>query len=230
MNSDLRSILARIAPSPRHRLDVSSLIREGTRRRRRRYLGYSLLGVAMVLVIAFVVPDIARETRDDGGLGPAQVPGESLSPSPTTRDVDGCPLTIPPRPGFVPPEPYPPEPPFEQAWYGTPALWTLLDLTGQVWRVPVGKHGSVGDKTLWFSESFSTAQGEDFSGDADITVTAVRLDGSAPKVVEEGGVPSFNRDIKNFMLVALGLPEPGCWEVTGRYQGTELSYVLLVED
>jgi hypothetical protein len=86
----------------------------------------------------------------------------------------------------------------------------------------------VGDKTLWFSESFSTAEGEDFSGDADITVTAVRLDGSAPTVVEEGGVPSFNREIKNFMLVGLELPEPGCWEVTARYKRAELAYVLQV--
>ena len=88
----------------------------------------------------------------------------------------------------------------------------------------------MGDKTLWFSENFSTAEGEDFSGDADITLTAVRLDGAAPKAVEEGGGPSFNRDIKNFMLVGLGLPEPGCWQVTASYKGAELSYVLLVED
>lgn len=141
-------------------------------------------------------------------------------------------MTVPPRPGFVPPEPYPPEPGFENVWYGTPELWTKLDRNGAIWRdLPVGKGPhAVGDKTLWFSENFSTAQGEDFSGDAGITLTAVDLDGSAPKVVEEGGVPSFNHHIKNFMLVGLGLPEPGCWEVTARYQGTELSYVLLVED
>jgi hypothetical protein len=49
-------------------------------------------------------------------------------------------------------------------------------------------------------------------------------------VVEEGGVPSFNRYVKNFMLVGLGLPEPGCWEVTATYTGAELTYVLWVED
>jgi hypothetical protein len=83
---------------------------------------------------------------------------------------------------------------------------------------------------LWFSENFSTAEGEDFSGDADITLTAVRLDASAPTVVQAGGQPSFNRDIKNFMLVPLGLPEPGCWELTARYRGAELTYVLQVEE
>ncbi|MPZ93126.1 MAG: hypothetical protein GEU68_16185 [Actinobacteria bacterium] len=88
----------------------------------------------------------------------------------------------------------------------------------------------MGNKTLWFSENFSTAEGEDFSGDAENTLTAVDLDGSAPTVVQEGGVPSFNRDIKNFILVGLGLPEPGCWEVTASYHGAELTYVLQVEE
>lgn len=153
------------------------------------------------------------------------------SPSPTTRDVDGCPVTVPPKPGLVPPEPYPSEPPFGDLWYGTSELWISLDPNGAVWSgLPVAEDGSVGDKTLWFSENFSTAEGEDFSGNADITVTAVHLDGSAPTVVEEGGVPSFNRDIKNFLLVGLGLPEPGCWEVTASYQGAELTYVLHVEN
>ena len=169
------------------------------------------------------------------GCAPAPESSESAgesSPSPTTRDVGGCPVTVPPQPAFVPPEPYPPEPPFEQAWYGTAELWTILDSNGAVWRdLPVGKGPhAVGDKTLWFSENFTTAEGEDFSGDAEITLTAVDLDGSTPKVVEKGGVPSFNRDIRNFMLVGLGLPEPGCWELTARYKGAELSYVFLVED
>ena len=154
------------------------------------------------------------------------------SPSPTTRYINGCPVTVPSQPAFVPPEPYPPEPPFEQAWYGTAELWTILDSNGSVWRgLPVGQGPhAVGDKTLWFSHNFTTAEGDDFSGDAAITLSAEELDGSSPRVVEKGGVPSFNRDILNFMLVGLGLPEPGCWEVTARYQGAELSYVLLVED
>lgn len=145
---------------------------------------------------------------------------------------NSCPVTVPPQPALVPPEPYPPEPPFGQVWYGTPQLWTILDANGAVWSdlpVGTGPH-AVGDKTLWFSENFSTAEGEDFSGDADITLTAVDLDASAPTVVQAGGVPSFNPHIKNFMLVGLGLPEPGCWEVTARYKGAELAYVLLIEE
>lgn len=160
--------------------------------------------------------------------------GDTSTPASTRASWAGpntCPVTVPPQPGFVPPEPYPPEL-FGQVWFGTPELWTLLDPHGAVWRdLPVGKGPhAIGDKTLWFSENFSTAEGEDFSGNADITLTAVHLDGSAPTVVVEGGQPSFNIGIKNFMLVPLGLPEPGCWEVTASYQGAELAYVLQVEE
>jgi hypothetical protein len=163
--------------------------------------------------------DIATQ-GSTGGSNPASSAGGNI-----------CPVTVP-DPEFVPPEPYPREPPFEQGWYGTSQLWTLLDSNGAVWRglpVGTGPH-AIGDKTLWFSEHFSTAEGEDFSGNADITLTAVRLDGSARTVVQGGGVPSFNRDIKNFLLVPLGLPKPGCWEVTASYRTSELTYVLEVED
>src|SRR5918999_4538947 len=42
---------------------------------------------------------------------------------------------------------------FENVWYGTPELWTILDRNGAVWRdLPVGKGlHAVGDKTLWFA-------------------------------------------------------------------------------
>ncbi len=118
------------------------------------------------------------------GIGSAGA-RESAEPSPTSRQVDGCPVTVPPQPGFLPPEPYPSEPSSDGAWYGTPDLWTILDSNGAVWSgLPVGKDGHVGDKTLWFSEKFSTAEGEDFSGNADITVTAVNVNGSGARVAE----------------------------------------------
>src|SRR5688500_6521734 len=160
------------------------------------------------------------------GVGEREDRSTPLRPG-SSAASNACPVTVPSHPGFVPPEPYPPEAPSEQVWYGSPELWTLLDRNGSVWRgLPVGADGSIGDKTAWFSEAFSKSEGEDFSGDPTITVTAVRLDGSAPTVIQEGGQPSFNRGIKNFLLVPLVLPEPGCWEVTARYRDVELAYVL----
>ena len=186
-----------------------------------------MFGLAAAVTVGLVTACGDLSSSSIGGANS----GQSREASPAPRDIDGCPVTVPPQPGFVPPKPYPPEPPFEQVWYGTAELWTQLDPNGAVWRdLPVGKDGHVGDKTLWFSENFSTAVGEDFSGDADITVTAVHLDGSARRAVQEGGVPSFNRDIKNFMLVPVGVPEPGCWKLTATYRGAELSYVVLIVD
>jgi hypothetical protein len=149
----------------------------------------------------------------------------NVLPQSSSTDPSTCPVTVPPRPGFVPPDPYPPEL-VTGVWYGTPELWTSLPPDGAVWDVPVQPDGGVANKTLWWSENFSTAEREDFSGNDDITISAVHLNGTAPKVIQKGGVPSFNRITKNFLLVPLGLPEPGCWEVTVSYQEADLSYVL----
>lgn len=182
----------------------------------------ALLGGLMISACA------ASASEQGDVLTPGLTPGLTPSPSP---GLNSCTVTVPPRPGLVPPEPYPSEPPFGQVWYETPGLWTNLDPNGQVWGdLPFETDGSVSNKTMWWSETFSTAEGEDFSGNADITVTAERLDGSAPTVVEGPGARSFNRDIGNFMLVGLELPEPGCWKVTAAYQGAELAYVLQVEE
>lgn len=139
-------------------------------------------------------------------------------------------MTVP-SPGFVPPEPYPDEPGYGKVWYGTPRLWTMLDAGGEIWSdLPIGTGlHAIGDKTLWFSEDFSNAAREDFSGDANITLTAVRLDGPARTVIETSGVPSFNASIKNFILVGLGVPKIGCWGLTAAYKGTELEYVFRVD-
>ena len=183
-------------------------------------------------IVTVITVGLMTACADPSGsaIGPVRADA-TLMPSATSRQVDDCRVTIPPRPGFVPPQPYPSAPSSEGVWYGSADLWTILDSRGAVWRgLPVGKDGHVGDKTLWFSEKFSTAEGEDFSGKAEITLTAVQRDGSAPQIVAEGGVPSFNDHILNFLLVGLAVPEPGCWEVTARYEGAELSYVMLVKD
>lgn len=227
MSSDLRSTLARIAPSPRDRLNVSSLIREAARRRHKRYLGYSLLGVATALAVAFVVPDIARETIGDRGLGPAQLPEESLSRSPTTRDVGGCPLTIPPRPGLVPPRPYAARPPdlYQAVWYGSAELWTMLDPQGEVWEDLPQDDGGFTQKTFWWSDGYSPGQ----EPAPPITVTGRRLDRPGSFEVAGRGGGGFRDDIGSFMLVGLEIPA-GCWELTGTYRGADLSYVVLVRD
>ncbi len=56
------------------------------------------------------------------------------------------------------------------------------------------------------------------------------LSGSAPTVEVGGpGGGGFTPFLRNFILVGVELPEPGCWEVTASYQGAELTYVVQVE-
>ena len=204
--------------------------------------------VVLALVTSLLVAGCAGVDE----RGSAQATGMEVPAA--AGSATSCPVTVP-TPGFVPPEPYPSEPPLGQVWYGTRGLWTLLDPEPVIWRLgslPVdeGMVGDrtewdgpplpnldalpvdeemVGDRTLWFSEGFSTAADEDFSGDPSITLTATRLDAPAPVVRYDHGVPSFDEGIKNFLLVGLELPaEPGCWRVTATYHGAELTYVLEV--
>jgi len=41
---------------------------------------------------------------------------------------------------------------------------------------------------------------------------------------------AFASDIQSAMLVGVDFPTLGCWEITGRYQGHELSFVVWVAD
>ncbi len=143
---------------------------------------------------------------------------------------DACPLTIPPQPGLVPPEPYSPQAPdlYQAVWYGTSALWTMLAPEGEVWwGLPRDDDGTLGNKTFWWSDSYSGTN----VGEAPITVSGQQLDGSA--TFEVGGTGSagggFREDIGSFILVPVGIPAGGCWELTARYRDAELSYVVLVQ-
>lgn len=61
------------------------------------------------------------------------------------------------------------------------------------------------------------------------SVTGRRLD--EPGSFEAGGpgTNGFRKDIGSFMLVGVGIPTAGCWELTARYRDAELTYVVLVE-
>jgi hypothetical protein len=140
---------------------------------------------------------------------------------------DSCPLTIPPQRGFAPPKPYPPQaPPLYQAvWYGTPALWTMLSPKGEVWEGLPMDSGMFVQKTVWWSDGYSwTAEPT-----PSITITGRQLDGPGSFEAGGPGTNGFRKDIGSFMLVGVGIPTAGCWELTARYRDAELTYVVLVE-
>lgn len=190
--------------------------------------------VAVVAVVAVAMGSLAVA----GSLRPAPAPrvgpaaAASPSPSASAREVRGCPVTIPPQPGFVPPSPYPEEVPNpnvpeadHRVWYGTEQLWTWLNVEGEVWQgLPDDDgNGKFFEKTFWWAESYSPGEGR-------ITVTGRQLDG--PGSFEVGGPAGGGSrpwDVGSFMLVGVEIPA-GCWELTGSYRGAELSYVVLVEE
>jgi hypothetical protein len=138
---------------------------------------------------------------------------------------ESCPLTVPGEDAFTPASEGPDyELPwtYEAVWYGTPELWTMIDLEGEIGSKHIWRRGN---KTIWWSANYSP-------GDpAEITVTAEHLDGKAPRVEVGGpGGGGSHPFWGDFMLVGLKLPEPGCWEIAARYKGATLDYVVWVDN
>ena len=130
-----------------------------------------------------------------------------------------CPVTQPLETPFIPPEPWPTQPPgADQFWFGDAALWTALPAGGN-WR-----QLALGEKFWWWSEKFDVAE----DATPDLTVTAKRLDGHAPAFQSSEATNGYHHSFNWAMLAGVKLASPGCWELTGAYKGHELSFVLWV--
>jgi hypothetical protein len=130
-----------------------------------------------------------------------------------------CPVTQPPEPAFIPPAPWPAQPPgTHEFWFGDDGLWTALPYSGS-WR-----QLALGEKFWWWSREF------DVSVDPmpDLTVTARRLDGDAPSFQASRATHGYHESFHWAMLSGVRLASPGCWEFTGEYKGHRLSFVLWV--
>ncbi len=137
-------------------------------------------------------------------------------------DPAGCPITRPPNPPFAPPAPPAPaseSAPFGEFWYGTPALWTLLRPDG-TWSGLPYHDGATGQKVFWWSR--------DYKWESPLTVTGVRIDGSAPPLSASAATNAFADDIGSSILVGVDIPSAGCWKITGHLKGVDLSFVVWV--
>lgn len=152
----------------------------------------------------------------------------------------GCPVTKPPQHAFVPPPPYAADPAPEWAgtpeekpfWYGTPKLWTAV--SPRTWKMSQttgydpgnpDDHSSLREKLFWWSEGLDWRAKQTTR----LEVTGKRLDAPAPSLITDGpGTPSFQKGIGPFFVVGINIPTAGCWEITGHYKGTDLSYVIWV--
>jgi dipeptidyl aminopeptidase/acylaminoacyl peptidase len=143
----------------------------------------------------------------------------SAEAAPADGPYQDCPVTQPPETPFVPPEPWPAQPPgSDQFWYGDNALWTALPAGGS-WR-----QLALGEKFWWWSEKFDVAE----DATPDLTVTARHLDGDAPDFQTSEATNGYHHSFNWAMLSGVKLASPECWEFTGEYKGHELSFVLWV--
>lgn len=133
-----------------------------------------------------------------------------------------CPVTIPPQPGFSPPEPWPDTYPHEgSVWYGNPGLWTVLETDGD--------YGP--RKSVWWSANFPGGAEETWP---DLHVTWTHLDTDEEVVIDNHGraTNAYTEADGWFMIAGIDpdaatddFGEPGCWRVTAEYKGATLSYV-----
>lgn len=134
-----------------------------------------------------------------------------------------CPVTVPQDPPFIPPVPYS-ELGYEgYFWYGSNSLWVALPEDG-VWSdLPTDSHG-YGQKLPWWRERYVWNE----EPEPPLVVTGERLDDDAPPLDASSANGSYSNDMGSAMMMGMGIPTAGCWEITGNYEGDELSFVVWV--
>lgn len=153
-------------------------------------------------------------------------------PESAHQPPESCPVTRPPETRFVPPEPWPERTPSDQQfWYGSAELWIALPGDG-VWAQLLR-----GEKVFWWREGFDGSVEnrpalEMVGRRLDRPFGAVRLPGIAGAEAEaHSPAPATNAYHPSFhwaMLTGFEVPTPGCWEITGRYDGEEVTFVVWV--
>ncbi|SRR6266851_796962 len=132
---------------------------------------------------------------------------------------DSCPVTKQSDKPFVAPFPYPAQAPKGSFWFGTDNLWTLLGNP----RWPMGQ------KTFWWRQDWGRYKWIPEEQASKLTVTARRLDAvSQSSEILKANSSYREQDWKAFLVGGINFSTPGCWEITGRYDDDELSYVVWV--
>lgn len=173
-------------------------------------------------------PSVAAQDAD-----PAPTPKESATPSRVVaadstevpnHAPSNCPVTLPQDPRFIPPPPYPVyAASADHFWYGTDSLWTLLPIKG-VWSGLAHNPQGYRQKVFWWRKGYFWRD----EPEPELSVTGRRLNASAPALYVSKATNAFAEDIQSAMLVGVDFPTVGCWEITGRYAGARLRFVVWV--
>jgi hypothetical protein len=193
----------------------------------------------LVLVVALLIGCVAAPTpgpqsvSSPGGgrvavtaATPLSTANPGANPGSSPHVLSSCQLTKPTH-AFVPPADYdaPVRPPasYDSEWYGTARLWTMLRHDGEVWsNLPRGPDG-LGQKTFWWSADFDV----NHERQPAISVIGRQLDGSG-RFASPAPATNAGADFGSAMLIGVGVPTGGCWEITATYKHATLSYVAWV--
>ncbi len=138
--------------------------------------------------------------------------------------LPGCPVTLPVDPAFAAPEPYFATAPWPGiVWFGSEHLWTALQSNG-VWEgLPHNPEGYT-QKIMWWSSLYVLKD----ELEPALVVFGRRLDAEAPALKFYGATNAFADDIGDAMLTGVDFPTTGCWEITGQYKKTRLTFVVWI--
>lgn len=188
-----------------------------------------LLVVGAAAMQLGIRPGIGGQPPVSPTVQPAQPSQASAIASPIVSATGGqaCAVTRP-IPIFVPPSPFLASPPayYQSDWFGSAALWTMINHDGEIWKQSSLPHNPEGltQKIFWWSANWPAR----VELEPAITVVGTRLDG--PGVFTYSPGTNASADFGTAMLVGIDFPSPGCWQLTGRYRDALLSYVVWITD
>ena len=215
----------RASQPPPATIDPASLLRKSSSRAGRLLMSFAAgaAGAAIVLAVVGIGAQLGIwPSVDEPSVGTA--PSEAVASSQAGGDT-GCSVTRP-DPAFVAPSPWPSTPPpyYESDWFGSEALWTMLDRDGEVWRFPVGPD-HLSEKMFWWSVEWPGMHDDPQPA---IRVVGTRLDAPGTFIARPG--TNASADLGQAILAGVEIPSPGCWQITASYGGAVLSFVVLVTD
>jgi hypothetical protein len=133
---------------------------------------------------------------------------------------DDCPVTLSTEPPFVPPAPY--DPTFAGGfWHGSKALAVYLPADGRL-----ATHGNR-RKMIWYRENYHWTDDRLWSR---LLISGHRLDSSsnAKPYADHATNASLAKGVTVLMHIVV-IPEPGCWQLEGNYDGDYVSFVAWVD-
>ncbi len=142
-----------------------------------------------------------------------------LMPHVVASSTATCPVTTAQATPFAEPSPSSPT----RFWFGSESLAVLINTSGK-WQ-GMGADHHYRNKLFWWRRGYNGA----IEQRPALTVTGRRINGEAATANASRATNAHSRDFGGWaMLVMMEFPAAGCWEVTGKYHGNRLSFVVEV--